>query len=343
MQRNLRRKVKVTVVDKERLPYGISDIAIREGFCPIAGCATEIRKYPSQVQPKNSSLNYCPRHKIYCRGSLNKYTYIFGNYADNLIVGSNVFNTIFIENASKKHEVQRIGYENSEDALSWNVFVSLKDAGLLKLVASMITGKKYLVEPELLLWGYYISKISKFDEYLESFRNEYEKELPVKTEPDIMLEFTDELILIEAKFSSGNKRDSIGKWQYDYDVYGGVRVSSYVKRYGELMDKVLNDEYILRQKKFCSQLIRYALFGYYKSQKINIPYYIVNLIPRTKSTNKEITVIEKEFPMYLKNRGVFKVITWEGIYEKLPKNDQTKLLRWYLEEKTASLKKAFDL
>ena len=51
-----------------------------------------------------------------------------------------------------KVESHRLGYEMSEDALSWNVFVSLSVAGKLRQTAEFLTGRKLLAEP-LLIFG----------------------------------------------------------------------------------------------------------------------------------------------------------------------------------------------
>ena len=52
-----------------------------------------------------------------------------------------------------KYESHRLGSENSEDALSWNVFRSLQEGGQLARVAGMITGEFLSYEPFLYLWG----------------------------------------------------------------------------------------------------------------------------------------------------------------------------------------------
>ena len=47
--------------------------------------------------------------------------------------------------------------------------------------------KSYEEEPELILWGYNLNSPNKPINELEIFRKKYELEIPVKTEPDIIL------------------------------------------------------------------------------------------------------------------------------------------------------------
>jgi DNA repair ATPase RecN len=57
-----------------------------------------------------------------------------------------------------KHET-RFENENSEDALTWNVFRSLQRARRLHEIARLITGQEFDDEPRLYLWGLSLSVI----------------------------------------------------------------------------------------------------------------------------------------------------------------------------------------
>jgi len=49
--------------------------------------------------------------------------------------------------------VSRLGNENSEDALSWNVFLSLRETGKLGEAAAALVGSPGAIEPSLIVWG----------------------------------------------------------------------------------------------------------------------------------------------------------------------------------------------
>jgi hypothetical protein len=108
-----------------------------------------------------------------------------------------------------KHETDRFGLEKSEVALSWNVFQSLREAGVLREVAAWMTGLVFPEEPRLYLWGLRLddASVAPWD-LLIGARDRFENDLPVDrplTEPDIALHLPGRyLILIEAKFTSPN-------------------------------------------------------------------------------------------------------------------------------------------
>jgi len=76
-------------------------------------------------------------------------TYVLRHFKDNLIAGHEVIAETF----AKKAETQRLGHENSEDALSWNVFRALQEAGALSLATCSFTGTPSEEEPALYVWG----------------------------------------------------------------------------------------------------------------------------------------------------------------------------------------------
>jgi hypothetical protein len=324
------------------LPYGVNDIKPTKDLdhcCPIKGCDTRIDEYPSMEKPRNS---YCQKHKIYCRRN----TYIYEEKVDNLIIDKELFENVFEKqnngkyDREKKYDTKKMGHENSEDALTWNVFVTLQKAGGLKAVASLISDKSCEEELELILWGYSL-KDGLLIKELKSFREKFESQIGVPTEPDIILKTANEVFLIEAKFCSSNSRKDISVWR-DKEIDGRTKkeYDSYKIRYGGLIDEVLNKDIIERQNKFCSQLVRYALYANYAYKDKS--YYIVNLLPKM---HKEISLIKEEFKPYLKKNN-FKTITWEDIYEALENlkgEPEIIVLRKYLQEKTANLKKAFTI
>lgn len=337
----------LTENERRHLPFGISDIKNpkdRNGYCPIIGCDTKVKEYPSRTQKNDSELNFCQKHGIFCRKS----TYIYREKTENLIIDKDTFETTFNKKQeNKKYDTERIGYENSEDALTWNVFISLKQTKQLKKIFSKITGKNCLDEPELVLWGYNLSRRGLFETQLGDFQDDHEIKfnLSILTEPDIILKGNDEIVLIEAKFSSPNSRKTISVWKdSEFDRKTNKCYPSYKKRYGGLFEDVLNGDYIDKMEgKFCSQLVRYILFANYAYK--NKTFYLVNLIPHNSKLNKEIESIEKEFSPYLRNPEIFKIITWEEIYyllgDTLKEFWEIRCLKQYLKEKTSRLKQAF--
>lgn len=172
--------------------------------CYVRGCRQQLRP-PTRFFPGE----VCPEHGIRCHGAkTNTPTYSYRDVRRNIIVDAGLLSTRVIGHPFK-FESHRLGLENSEDALTWNVFRSLQVTGRLKHVASQITGTVHAAEPDLYLWGLKLTHdaITPW-ELLIAARKRFESNLPVDrplTEPDIALHLPGKyLALIEAKFTSPN-------------------------------------------------------------------------------------------------------------------------------------------
>lgn len=194
------------------LPYGTHDLdpdvqvvseSPRQVRCYVRGCSHVLRT-PTRGTPGD----VCPDHGIRCHLSWNGPTYSYDEPERNIIVARDLFRTRLLGHPFK-YETHRFGLEKSEDALTWNVFRSLQEAGCLHHVANRITGLDILDEPYLFLWGICLTE-DTFEPWdlLIAARKRFESNLPVKrplTEPDIALYLPGQyLILIEAKFTSPN-------------------------------------------------------------------------------------------------------------------------------------------
>jgi hypothetical protein len=117
------------------------------------------------------------------------------------------------------NESWRLGNERSEDALSWNVFVTLAGLRGLGVAFQRLTGIEVDVEPELYLWGMRISdERPQVWTRLKDVRLALENGAAWPTEPDVMLRVPGRAIaLIEAKLSLPTarcwvKRNASGLW-----------------------------------------------------------------------------------------------------------------------------------
>jgi hypothetical protein len=186
--------------------------------CPVRDCSALLvglqygKQHDRDGTPRERNKPWCPDHQI----RLHSNTFVYWNGDDqqedsrlrNFIVEKGLATQIALKRGAKA-EAHRLGYEMSEDALSWNVFVSLALFGRLKEAGEFLTGHSLSAEPTLYLWGNRIDLVGgelgtyppllKVREYLESGINGF------GTEPDIMLVVEDEIVIcIEAKFGSGN-------------------------------------------------------------------------------------------------------------------------------------------
>src|SRR5712691_8044153 len=138
--------------DPDRLPY-----------CPIKGCTRNMSEAPFTWRRTVRPLPFCQEHGIRLHGTQGtKPTYVYYNGpASEDSIRSRRRNFVFeapyvcqhVLNNSAKAETHRLGYELSEDALSWNVFVGLLKGGALSTAMSWLAGRTIYGEPELYMWG----------------------------------------------------------------------------------------------------------------------------------------------------------------------------------------------
>jgi Restriction Endonuclease associating with ARP len=285
----------------------------------------------------------CPDHGIVCHYSYSKPTYSYTDVRSNIITSADLFAARIVRHPFKL-ETHRLGSENSEDALTWNVFRSLQEASCLHELASWIIGRQIPYEPWLYLWGILVTEDS-FEPWdlLVAARKRFESNLPVDrplTEPDIALHLPGRyLILIEAKFTSPNpyytdgprkNAQSLTKTEV-IDIYQDPRL------------EILDAERARESKRIYYQLWRNTIFAEWMARQDHheTEAYHANLTREgfeKESCEHFRTILRPE----CSDRFVH--IHWEGVL-KLAELQPTALskLRWYLQTKTAGLVKAFRI
>jgi hypothetical protein len=276
---------------------------------------------------RGQSPHFCPKHGI---SMSTKPTYIYREAERNFIIGKHIPKRL------PKVENWRLGFETSEDALSWNVFVSLYALEGLAEILTRLTGISPIEEPELYLWGNRIAAESGKWERLLDVREKLEDGLVIPTEPDIILRIPGKaIVLIEAKFGSSNSRLAGKKTRF-----GSLK--EFLNRYKckEAATDPLNRTWISEQEEtmILEQLCRNAIFAHWLASGNEQPF-IINLVTR-KATNDE-----RLFRQHLSENGVqFHVHTWEDVCGlSVVQGEQASVLRRYLENKTLNLQPAFNL
>jgi hypothetical protein len=269
------------------------------------------------------------------------------------MVRQDMANEIALESGAKA-ESHRLGYEMSEDALSWNVFVSLAEAGKLKDAAYFLTRRTLTVEPDLYLWGKRIDihdaergtfePLTRVRRLLEaSVRN-------FNTEPDIMLVVGGEIVIcIEAKFGSGNSL------AHEALIREGDKPTSragLVERYLGMSEKPSTRSAIQSGSigtRLHSQLFRNIVFA---SEMAVKEWHVVNLVSRTQhklgkdSARTSFADPTSDVLSYLspESQSRFTYRTWEDLYAKVIR-DEAELtnLTNYMLNKSAHFKRSFEL
>jgi hypothetical protein len=265
-------------------------------------------------------------------------TFIYEQPLDNFIVGHQMIRQA-LAGAWGKAETWRLGFENSEDALSWNVFRSLQESGHLRLAARLLGGVDTAEEPELYLWGRRIG-LDTVGEWanLTKIRDELEPRPPNlargrrhhQTEPDVVLHVGGwGWIFIEAKLASKT------------DTYKTDRVEEWIGRYSVPCPGVFNEVAIrgVESAQFPQQLLRNIAFAYRMRERAEqaVVVALVRESDKTEIASWVTQCLMSDVPVPFR-RG-----TWEGFYRALPVDPSVKLLRDYLESKSVGLRPAFAI
>jgi len=243
-----------------------------------------------------------------------------------------------------KYESHRLGLEKSEDALTWNVFRSLQEAGQLHQIARWVTGQDIPTEPYLFLWGIGLTQdtFKPWDLLIEA-RQRFENALPVRrplTEPDIALVLPGRyLVLIEAKFTSPNTFYTDGP-RKDASSLTKVELLDFYRDAGL---KILDEDKARASEAVYYQLWRNMVFAEWMAHEEgwNTRAYHASLT--RAGTEKESCEHFRSMvrPDY---RDRFIHIAWEDLYWQIAKgNTKLERLQQYLETKTAALNRAFQI
>lgn len=294
--------------------------------CCIRDCETWL---PLFHRGADVGLSSCPRHGIRMSASP---TYVYGSCWRNFLV------RIDLARELKKVESWRLGNERSEDAVSWNVFLSLAELGALGSLVEMLTGINAADEPELYVWGNGIYGARRLEEELERTRHNLEAGMGIPTEPDVMLRVPGRaVVLVEAKLGSPN-----GTLRGKNLRFGSTE--AFLARYRAAEGRVdpLARQWIKQREahEVLEQLCRNVVFAQHLAEPGERPF-VVNLVRE----HAERDIERRLAPHLASARPVqFRRATWEQIYN-LPvvSSDGAAPLRNYLQNKTVNLAKAFNV
>ena len=300
--------------------------------CPVKGCSEKIERQRKSF--KREEKFKCPIHNIYISPS----TFEYQSELDNLLWKDRADLDLFKMIRTVKRE-SRIARDNSEDAVTWNVFRFLERNNLVEKTLSPIIGVP-LKSSEVIYWSYSQKENSSWSE-LNKARKEFGEEIKRSSEPDVIIKIDDTLLFIEAKLTAGNKTDPSNKSSPKKYENGG----------NNLFSKVFKSDYktiAIDEKKY--ELMRFWLLGTWIAKQQGLGFYLVNLV--LSEREKDIEAIFKRH-LYENQRMNFIRITWEDLYQQIlnsgsPGIDEDRMIK-YFRNKTIGydgsgrLQKAFSI
>lgn len=285
--------------------------------CPVKGCKKIIERQRRRFERDNKFS--CPVHNIFISAS----TFGYQNEVDNMLWKEKADLDLLHQIKTVKRE-SRIAQDNSEDAVSWNVFRFLERNNLICEFLQEVVGVNEN-SAEVIYWSYSQSQKKLWD-MLNKGRKEFELVPSKGSEPDISILGEKTLIIIEAKFGADNKKPPSKLYVEDKYVSGS---QGWWKNVFQSDFKTV----AIRNKKY--ELSRFWLIGSWIANQLNIDFYLINLTLSNREKD-----IEQTFKKHIieDNSRVFKRITWEDIYDYISNSDfsghDKEIMIRYFENKT---------
>ncbi len=277
--------------------------------CPVKKCSRFVRRQRKSF--KRDVEYYCSDHGIYISPS----TFEYGDFKDNLL-WKDVDDLQLLENIIRFKRECRMARNNSEDALSWNIFRYLEKTNQLDWYLSIISGK-IIENSKIMYWSY--SQDERSNYYLLKKASEEFGEITNRgSEPDIIVLSKNDLFFIEVKFTATNKTRPSNLIDTKKYIQGGDNW------YHQVFHANYQEVAIDRQK---YELMRFWLLGSWIAKEVEFDFHLVNLVLEDREKD-----IEADFIPLINqnNHRNFSRISWESIYQLLKDNPIIDEKKWIL-------------
>lgn len=303
--------------------FGVSDLKPRLRItqtsveCPVMGCSQSVERQRRSF--KREEQFCCPEHQIF----ISPTTFEYNSEVDNLL-WKNAADLALLEAIKTVKRESRIARDNSEDALTWNVFRYLETTQQLARLLSWMTQTEQL-QTELIYWSYSQAANGAWPQ-LNKARKEFGEKTQRSSEPDLIAISENGLFFIEAKLTATNETVPSDRNNHKKYLTGG----------DEWWKQVFISDYetvAIEAEKY--ELFRFWLLGSWLAREIGRDFYLINVVLIGRDTD-----IEGRFNPHIRiatNRR-FKRVAWEEIRgyvaSKAPASLEKNTLLAYFENKT---------
>jgi hypothetical protein len=258
-------------------------------------------------------------------------TFVLRERLDNIIVGHALAQEA-LDGKWQKAETHRLGHENSEDALTWNVFRSLQEADALGLAVSCLGGIEPVARPRLFVWGREIlGDGTRAWPKLTEARNDIEPRGGQQTEPDCCIHVPGQVwLFIEAKFGSRTATPQDERAKH-----------SWLDRYEQTCPGLFNRDAISKMpaKHFPEQLCRNVALAL----RIRQPRETVIVVALVRKAEAKAVHLVARQCVDDGERAEVREATWESLHRSIERLPALASLRSYCENKSYRLRKAFAI
>lgn len=261
--------------------------------CPVRGCEYEVPRAKERFKPRAEFR--CPAHRIFISPS----TFEYEEYRDNLLVRDDDDGRLLDEIFSVKRETKRLGRERSEDAFTFNVVRSLERESLLEELVSEISGtREHATVPSY--WSFSQRDHARHPLLSKAITAFGEVE-GRGSEPDLIIETSDALFMVEAKLGSSNKTTPSRP---------SVLTTYREAESGWYRHAIRTEAEELAIKLQLYQLMRLWLLGTWMARDARKRCVLVSLVPESCDAN----LVDRFGPHIIQNDAqTFRRFSWEQV------------------------------
>jgi hypothetical protein len=300
--------------------------------CPVNGC---LNRLPRPQRPFTRDERYfCASHQIFVSPS----TFEYLTPEQNLLwAGAEDMALLNAIGTSKRES--RMARDNSEDAVTWNVFRYLEHTGLLAGLLTTWIGSR-VTDPQMIYWSYCRTEASAWSG-LTCARAAFGEGIAHGSEPDLIVNTPQALIWIEAKVNAANRVPGRRDTQARY-VTGGNGW------FGQVFHTTYDEVAIIDER---YELMRFWLLGSWLAHEMNCPFFLVSLV---LERNEADLVSQFGKHVIVSTARQHQRRSWESIYEysaaakSSDTEAKTTLLRYFANKSlgydgAGRLRRAFEL
>jgi hypothetical protein len=267
--------------------------------CPVIGCSKYVERQRDSF--RRDERFRCPEHKIYISPTTFEY-----DKEENNLLWKNTADLALLEAIKTVKRESRMARDNSEDALSWNVFRYLETTHQLARLLSWVTQTEQQ-QTELIYWSYSQEAAGAWP-LLNKARKEFGENLQRSSEPDLIAVSENGLFFIEAKLTATNDTVPSDRNNRKKYLIGG----------NEWWKQVFISDYetvAIQAEKY--ELFRFWLLGSWLAKEMGRDFYLINIVLSGREPD-----IEQRFSSHIHKAAnqQFKRITWEGIGDYVADN-----------------------
>ena len=300
--------------------------------CPVVACRQRVERQRKTFLRQERFQ--CPDHGIFISPS----TFEYPSEKDNLLWTTPSDEDLRAAIKSVKRE-SRMARDNSEDAVTWNVFRYLDVCGHLDRWLSGVT-QRTCRNAELTYWSY-SHKASGALLELNEAREEFGEDLERSSEPDLIAVTDTTLFFIETKVCAANNTLPSDPGKRKKYLTGGDVWHARVFRSDF-------DAVAIGARKY--ELFRFWLLGTWMAARMKKEFYLLNVVLASREAE-----IEGQLGQHIRTDDGrhFLRVTWEDVHgfiaRTAPPDDARQSMANYFQNKTIGygqdriLRKAFDV